>query len=73
MLDFQMIDVEHQLLSEIADKRMKRIDVALTYVFGLKQPGDVNWSKVNHAIIDRWSVSGLQWIKAEAWKRYTSK
>ena len=27
-----------------------------------------DWSKVNHAIIERWSVAGLTYIKKRAWK-----
>jgi hypothetical protein len=30
--------------------------------------GDFDWSLVNHAIMERWSVSGLNYIKREAWK-----
>ena len=28
-----------------------------------------SWARVNQAIIRRWSVSGLQWIKQRAWQR----
>jgi hypothetical protein len=66
---FEMVDVEGQLLSEIADPRMKREDVALTYAFGLRQPNEVDWPRVNNAIIDRWSMNALKWIKTYAWKR----
>lgn len=65
----EMVDVEGQLLREIADTRMKRADVALTYAFGLRQQDEVDWPKINRAIIERWSLSGLTWIKTEAWKR----
>jgi hypothetical protein len=27
----------------------------------------IDWKKVNEAIIDRWSISGLQYIKQKAW------
>lgn len=62
-----MVDVEGQILREIADSRMKRADVALTYAFGLRQGDPIDWAKVNRAIVDRWSLSALKWIKEEAW------
>jgi hypothetical protein len=62
----ELIDVEGHLLREIADPGMKRADVALTYAFGIRQ-GGVDWPLVNRAIVERWSVSGLQWIKTKAW------
>lgn len=62
----EMIDVQGQLLAEIADRRMKRANVALTYAFGLRQ-GGVDWPTVNRAIVERWSRSGLEWIKHRAW------
>jgi hypothetical protein len=65
-----MVDVEGQLLAEIADPRMKRADVALTYAFAIRQgqQGEsIDYAKVNHAIIERWSMAGLRWIKTEAW------
>lgn len=68
-----MVDVEGQLLHEIADKRMKRKDVALTYAFGLRGTEVVDWPKVNRAIIERWSLSALKWIKEEAWAYATGR
>ena len=63
-------DPEGQILGEIADPAMKRLDVAKTYRLILHS-GDlerVNWRTVNTAIIDRWSVADLNWIKRFAWK-----
>jgi hypothetical protein len=63
------VDPEGCMLREIADTRMKRDDVALTYAFGLRDtPDEIDWSKVNHAIIDRWSMAALKYIKERAWK-----
>lgn len=70
-MHIEMVDVQGQLEREIADPRMKRADVALTYAFGLRQEGEVrevDWRKVNEAIIERWSMAGLKWIKTRAWK-----
>jgi hypothetical protein len=62
-----LVDPQGQLLQEIADPRMKREDVALTYAFALRQ-GGVDWPTVNKAIVARWSLSALKWIKTRAWK-----
>jgi hypothetical protein len=63
----ELIDPEGTLLSEIADKRMKRADIASSYALAMSTP-DVDWRKINHAIMDRWSLAGLKWIKERAWK-----
>ena len=65
-----LADPEGYLLEEIANPAMRRIDVAKTYRLILAS-GDqdrVNWRTVNTAVIDRWSVSALDWIKQFAWK-----
>ena len=57
------------LLAEIANYAMKRNDVALTYSICLS-PGSserTNWEAVNAAIVARWSVSALIYIKTRAW------
>lgn len=64
-----LLDPQETLLREIADSGCKREDVALTYAFALYQPDEVDWPTVNAAIIERWSASGLKWIKTRAWKR----
>ena len=56
------------LLQEIADKRYKRNDCAKTYRMALCSSDKTDWSAVNTAIINRWSVSGLEYIKNLAWK-----
>jgi hypothetical protein len=66
-----MVDVQGQLEREIADGRMARKDVALTYAFGIRDcPDGVDWPKVNRLIIDRWSMAGLVYIKEHAWRRF---
>lgn len=64
----QLIDCERHLLDEIADKRMTRHDVALTYAMAIVSDETIDYAKVNRAIIDRWSVSGLGYIKNKARK-----
>ena len=64
----ELADPEGQLLEEIGNPAMRRRDVALTYRLAARRSQDrVDWGKVNRAIIDRWSVSGLEWIKKFAW------
>lgn len=68
----ELADPEAQLLTEIADVTMKRRDVAMTYRLAIRAcraPSDVtvDWHKVNLAIIERWSMAGLTWIKRFAW------
>jgi hypothetical protein len=68
-----MMDVENVLLREIADKRMTRDDVALTYAFAIRQQGqwsgdEVDYAKVNRAIMERWSMAALKYIKEKAWR-----
>lgn len=64
-----MVQCEKALMDEIADVKMTRRDVAKTYALTIKSPefGDINFDRVNQAIIARWSRSGLEWIKKQAW------
>jgi hypothetical protein len=73
MMPMRLVTAEQTLLEEIADKRMTRGDVALTYAFALYEGDDIDWPKVNQAIIDRWSLSALKYIKEAAWKRVKDK
>jgi hypothetical protein len=56
-----------ELLDMIADESNTRQQVARVYALAL---GDetIGWYAVNLAIIDRWTLSGLVWIKRHAWK-----
>ena len=63
----ELADPEGQLLGEIADPKMTRRDVALTYRLALKTQDRVDWPKVNEAIVRRWSVAALKYIRAFAW------
>lgn len=63
----ELADPQGQLLEEIANPKMRRRDVALTYRLALRNADRVDWRKVNEAIISRWSVSALAWIKEFAW------
>ena len=63
-----LVDPEGQLLREIEDKRMTRDDVKATYAFALYQADEVDFAKVNAAILDRWSMAALRYIKEGAWR-----
>lgn len=61
------------LLDEIADDRFKPYDIAITYALALRTIKEVNWSEVNHAILERWGKRQLEHIKKEAWTMYQGK
>lgn len=63
-----LLDAERVLLEEIADQRCKQADVALTYALAMVSNEHVDWSRVNHLIMNRWSLSGLKRVKKLAWK-----
>lgn len=68
-----LVDPEAQLLREIADKRMTRDDVKVTYAFAIRQADEVDFAKVNRAIIDRWSMAALRYIKEGAWRMVSAQ
>lgn len=68
MVRVELADPEGTLLREIADSHLTRDDVALTYAMAMRGGEEVDWSKVNHAILDRWSMAALRYVKTEAWK-----
>lgn len=55
------------IMNEITEKVYTRRDVAKTYAI-LIQKGHKDFAEINRAILKRWSPSGLEWIKKEAWK-----
>jgi hypothetical protein len=64
-----LVDPVGTILAEIADPRMKRNDVAATYAFLVGEPIDPeDIKRVNHAIVDRWSLAALKYVKERAWK-----
>lgn len=69
----ELVCCEATILNEISHKECKRKDIALTYYFCLISSENINWGNVNRAIIERWSRSGLNYIKVEAWKFYYKK
>jgi len=41
--------------------------IAQTYALALRSQEHVDWKAINMAIIERWSISGLERIKKLAW------
>ncbi len=57
------------LLAAVAQPNIKRRGVAAVYGGALRMEfGLTDWKCVNRAILERWSMSGLRWIKHLAWK-----
>lgn len=68
-MKIEMVCCESVLLREIADKRSRQRDVAQTYRLALEssEGSTLDWGRVNAAIIERWSLSGLLRIKTLAY------
>lgn len=64
----ELADCTNHILREVADKRMKRCDIAQSYRLAMMSSEKTDWKRVNESIINRWSLFGLNWIKKEAWK-----
>lgn len=67
-MHMELAACESTLLGEIAMPEMKRKSIAKTYCLALRssERDRIDWGKVNRAIIARWSVAGLNWIKEQA-------
>lgn len=61
--------LEADLIFACEDRFATRADVAMLYGAAIRYEAPVDWSRVNAAILERWSKSALVWIKREAWKR----
>lgn len=55
------------ICAEIANRQRKQADIAFLYACAIAA-GDAGWPEINRAILKRWSMSGLESIKAKAWK-----
>ena len=67
-MKLEIVNVQGMILGEIATKSMKRNDIALSYALCMVSSEPVDWAVVNKAIIERWSVAGLTYIKERAWR-----
>jgi len=65
-----------RLLAFISNTKLFRSDIAVHYALALAAHADgdlltsveIDWCMVNDAIRKRWSMSGLEYIKARAWR-----
>jgi len=57
----------HMLIIEEIERGATQKDIAKTYALGLRSKEPTDWATANKAIIERWSVSGLERIKNLAW------
>lgn len=77
MMEIYMVGAGDVLLRELESRKVTQASVALTYAFCIKNDHDkyeaVDWPKINNAIIERWSASGLRRVKEMAWKRIKAK
>lgn len=64
----EMILCESTILDEIGMKESKQRDIAQTYRLAMESSecSTIDWGKVNRAIMERWSKSGLIRIKEMA-------
>ena len=63
----ELAGCEALLLREIANTKFKQKNIARTYALSMASSEKVDWLKVNRAIIERWSRSGLERVKKMAW------
>ena len=61
-----LVSGEDTILREIAEPKLKRKDIAMTYRLIMDGGEEVNWGWINKAILGRWKLSGLIWIKKQA-------
>lgn len=66
-MKMELVNPEWVILNEINNKELNQEDVAKTYALIIIQKLQVNWRKINKAIVDRWTYEGLERIKELAW------
>jgi len=62
------VDWEALIMQEIGNQKCTRKEVAHTYSVLLRSHPAPRFAPINKAIVDRWSLSGLEYIKELAWK-----
>lgn len=65
-MNIELIDPEGTIENEIKQGGTQT-DIAKTYYFAIKSSVNVDWKRINKAIIERWSISGLNRVKTMAW------
>jgi hypothetical protein len=76
-MSFEIENIEKFILDEIGNKKLKRKDIAKSYSIAIsyvyKGIKSIDFKPINLAIINRWSRSGLEYIKTEAWRILTNE
>ena len=67
MEGFELAMCTTVLLREAAEPTATRKSIAKLYRLAMDSSEETDWREVNLAIVDRWSVSGLEHIKQLAW------
>ena len=62
-MTLELANCTNHLLHEIADRAMYRRDVAQSYALALRSSEVTDWATVNAAIIARWSLPALEYVK----------
>ena len=69
MVSFEITDPIKLIIHEIKNTSLDRDNIAVTYAIIITRFGNkANWLLINTLIINRWSRSGLEYIKSKAWK-----
>ncbi len=74
MIRIEIVDAEGELMRAVADTTCNRDDIAQDYAYAVlcsTETGgtqEIDWQKVNAAILGRYSPSGLRYIKDRAWR-----
>jgi hypothetical protein len=70
-----VLDDMTEMILNVVEPPSRRADVVSVYAtvilfghFAVPPRMNADWSRVNNAIIGRWSVSALNYIKTRAWK-----
>lgn len=68
MSEFELECITSTIIHEVSVLKLKQADIAKTYALAIKSHEQIDWPKINAAIVERWSRSGLDRIKTMAWK-----
>lgn len=60
--------IEDRFIKMLQSLLCKQVNAALLYSKMLPLRDEINWLKVNQAIIDKWSESSLKKVKTMAWQ-----
>ena len=66
-MQMELACCESVILNEIAQGCNQR-QIAQTYALAMRSTWPTDWKKVNEAIVNRWSVAGLNRINNMAWR-----